>query len=185
LRKVKVIHLFVRNLLLYTILFLFIWQIVGVSVGFEIAHSKIKKEVKLLLKNGVPKDERVIYSFSNDEIGLLIWVKKNEFIYNDSFFDVIERSENKGQTVLECISDKQETVLFKNLASIVDSNLSDQNDDGLVRTVKKFNVKYLSVEELGLYDLKTLDFEPSSFVNHLSEQPLNGFVGIEIAPPEA
>lgn len=174
-----------RNLLLYTILFLFFWQIVGVNVGFEIAHSKIKKEVKLVLKSGVPKDERVIFSFSEDEVGSLIWVKKNEFVYKDSFFDVIERSENQGQTVLECISDKQETVLFKNLASIVDNNLSDQNDDGLVKAIKKFNVKYLSTQGIDLKAHINLDFETSIIDNQLSAHPLNGFIGIEIAPPEA
>lgn len=183
--SVKVIHLFVRNLLLYTILLIFFWQIVGFNVGFEIAHSKIKKEVKMLLKNGVSKDERVVFSFSKQDLKGLIWVKKNEFIFQESFYDVIERRSKGSKTIFECISDKQETVLFKDLSSIIDSNLSDQNDDGLIKTVKTFNVKYLSFYCPMIWESVCVEEQRISKVDSFSDKPLLGFVGIEIAPPEA
>ena len=183
--SVKVIHLFVRNLLLYTILVLFFWQIVGFNVGFEIAHSKIKKEVKMLLKNGVSKDERVIFSFTKQDLKGLVWVKKNEFIFKYSYYDVIERRVEGSKTIFECISDEQETVLFKDLSSIVDSNLSDKNDDGLIKTVKTFNVKYLSFHYPVFWESLCVGEQRISKGDSFSDKPLLGFVGIEIAPPEA
>lgn len=123
----KIIHLFVRKTVQYILLFLFIWQIVGFVTYFEISHFKLKKEIKLLLKQGVPKDELVYFEFTDVEMNDLVWLKKNEFNLNGDLFDVVRRSKDKnGVNHLECISDKQETVLFARLNQTISQNLGNE-----------------------------------------------------------
>ena len=123
----KIIHLFVRKTVQYILLFLFIWQIVGFVTYFEISHLKLKKEIKLLLKQGVPKDELVFFEFTDNEMNDLIWLKKNEFNLNGSLFDVVRKSRDKKRVNhLECISDKKETILFARLNQTISQNLGDE-----------------------------------------------------------
>ena len=107
---------------------IFIWQIVGFVSYFEISHFKLKKEIKTLLKKGVPKEQLVVFEFYDFEIANLIWLKKNEFDLNGDLFDVVRSSElDSGKTRFECISDTQEKVLFASLNQNISSNLSDSH----------------------------------------------------------
>lgn len=117
-----------RKTIQYILLFIFIWQIVGFVSYFEISHYKLKKEIKLLLKQGVPDDELVFFEFTDAEMSDLIWLKKNEFDLNGNLFDVVRKSKTQdGINHLECISDKQETILFARLNQTISQNLGDEN----------------------------------------------------------
>lgn len=125
--KFKFILLFVRKLVSYSLFFLVTWQIIGFVAYFEFTHYHLKKEIKLLLKQGVPKDELVVFEFGESQMSKLIWLKKNEFSLNRNLFDVV-RSHKKadGKTYMECISDKKEMVLFAKLNQGISSNMGDE-----------------------------------------------------------
>jgi len=104
------------------------WQIVGFVCYFEITHYFLKKEIKLLLKQGVPTDELTIFEFDKSQMNQLIWLKKNEFDLNGNLFDVVRRHEKEdGVTYMECISDKKETELFFQLEHGITSNMGDDD----------------------------------------------------------
>ncbi len=116
-----------RKFIQYCLLFVFIWQIVGFVGYFEFSHSTLKKEIKTLLKKGVPKDQLVIFNFSAEELDELIWLKKNEFDLDGNLFDVVRRHTKKDGTVyMECISDKKEKELFAHLGENISLNMGDQ-----------------------------------------------------------
>lgn len=118
----------VRKLISYLLFGLMTWQIIGFVGYFEFSHFKLKKEIKSLLKKGVPKDELVQFTFSKSEINNLTWLKKNEFQYQDSLYDVVRTAKTKnGKITFECISDSQEKVLFARLGQTISNNLG--NDD--------------------------------------------------------
>ena len=122
----------------YFLLVLVTWQIIGFVGYFEISHYKLKKEIKGLLKRGVPKDELVVFSFNEMEISQLVWLKKNEFRLGDDLFDVVRRKEmSNGQIRMECISDEQEEVLFSSLQQSISNNLNDESDSNSVLTLFK------------------------------------------------
>lgn len=127
--KFKFILLFVRKLVSYSLFFLVTWQIIGFVAYFEFTHYHLKKEIKLLLKQGVPQDELVVFEFDKTELSNLIWLKKNEFNYNGNLFDVVRSHKMAdGKTYMECISDKQETVLFAKLNQGISSNMGDERN---------------------------------------------------------
>jgi hypothetical protein len=80
------------------------------------------------LKKGVPKEELVQFTFSESEIADLTWLKKNEFQFQGSLYDVVRSSKQaNGLTVFECISDSQEKVLFARLGQTISNNLGDDD----------------------------------------------------------
>ena len=169
----KIIHLFVRKTVQYILLFLFIWQIVGFVTYFEISHFKLKKEVKLLLKQGVPKDELVCFEFTDNEMNDLIWLKKNEFNLNGSLFDVVRKSkDNNGVNHLECLSDKKETVLFARLNQTISQNLGDEQSQTPIANWMKLlkipnNIPQNSLQ-IDLVNLQSEDFNEIPYLNQYS-----------------
>lgn len=118
----------VRKLISYLLFGLMTWQIIGFVGYFEFSHFKLKKEIKGLLKKGVPKEELVQFTFSAEEINNLTWLKKNEFQFQGSLYDVLYSTKHKnGLITFECISDSQEKVLFARLGQTISNNMGDDD----------------------------------------------------------
>ena len=159
----KFIHLFVRKVVQYILLSLFIWQIVGFVAYFEFSHIKLKKEIKLLLKQGVPDNELVSFKFSNTELEQLIWLKKNEFNLNGNLFDVVERYKSSdGTTHMRCISDKKETILFARLEQTISQNLGDEQSQTPISNWMKL-LKIPTCFSQNSFLIKLLDFQQKEF----------------------
>lgn len=123
------------------------WQIIGFVGYFEFSHFTLKKEIKSLLKKGVPKDELVFFTFSEAEINNLTWLKKNEFQFQDSLYDVVRSTKKEnGLTTFECVSDSQEKVLFAKLGQTISTNMGDDHHQTPVSNwFKLIKLPYLSV----------------------------------------
>ncbi len=107
---------------------LLVIQLIGFTAYFKVSHYLIRKEVKTLIKQGVPEENRIIFTFSSAEIESLQWLKKNEFRLGNRMYDVIQsRKLSNGTTEFQCISDKQEDVLFANLSLTVGRNMGDEH----------------------------------------------------------
>lgn len=116
-----------RRSIQYCLLILFVWQIVGFVGYFEFSHYHLKKEIKTLLKQGVPKEELVIFEFTPEQMSELIWLKKNEFDLNGNLYDVVRKHTGRdGKIHMECISDKKEKVLFAHLGQNISMNMGDE-----------------------------------------------------------
>jgi hypothetical protein len=142
------------------------WQIIGFVGYFEFSHSKLKKEIKSLLKKGVPKEDLVKFTFSETEISNLTWLKKNEFQYQDSLYDVVYTTKHKnGLTSFECISDSQEKVLFARLGQTISNNLGDDDHQTPVSNwFKLIKLPYLSVST----DISLVAFMDNSKIENYS-----------------
>lgn len=137
----------VRKLISYLLFGLMTWQIIGFVGYFEFSHFKLKKEIKSLLKKGVPKEKLVQFTFSESQISNLTWLKKNEFQFQDSLYDVVRTAKTKnGKITFECISDSQEKVLFARLGQTISNNLgNDDHQTPVSNWFKLIKLPYLSV----------------------------------------
>ncbi len=107
---------------------LLVIQLIGFTAYFEVSHYLIRKEVKALIKQGVPEENRIIFTFTSAQIKSLQWVKKNEFRLGTRMYDIIQsRKLSNGTTEFQCISDKQEDELFANLSLTVGRNMGDED----------------------------------------------------------
>jgi len=163
-------------------LLLFSWQIVGYVVFFEWKHIHIKKEIKSLLKSGVPQDELVDFHFNTYQIKQLKWLKKNEFEWNNQLFDVVQSfSSCDGITHFRCISDTQEKVLFKDLNKYIASNLEDDSQNS---TVLKL-VKVLLIDQFEFPDPKIVAYSPERRLDYFVylTKPLTRDIPTPSPPP--
>ena len=121
-----------KKIVVYISLGIFISQIVGFTIFFNIEKTKIRKNLKSLIEKNLPRNELQIFSFSQQEISQLVFVKKNEFKLNGHFYDLV-RKKNLSDNLLEfqCIRDDQETALFKSLSFLVDNKVGKEKHSPL------------------------------------------------------
>lgn len=121
-----------KKVILYICLGIFISQLVGFTVFFSIEKAKIRKHLKVVLKEGVPKEKLHIFIFSEKELSKLVFTKPNEFKIKEEFYDIVRRKKTSNHCIeLQCVSDKQETNLFQKLSFLVDYQVSKEKHSPL------------------------------------------------------
>jgi hypothetical protein len=168
--SVKVIHLHVRKSIPSVLFVLLVIQLIGFTAYFEVSHYQIRKEVKTLIKQGVPKENRIIFTFSAAEIESLQWVKKNEFRLGNRMYDVIQsRKLSNGTTEFQCISDKQEDMLFANLSLTVGINMGDEHHSTPFTTLFKIiQTPALLSEQPAIVEVLVFTLNATQFFSYAS-----------------
>jgi len=147
---------------------LLVIQLIGFTAYFEVSHYLIRKEVKTLIKQGVPEEKRIIFTFSSSEIKSVQWVKKNEFRLGNRMYDVIQsRKLNDGTTEFQCISDKQEDVLFANLSLTVGRNMGDEHHSTPYTTLFKIiQTPALLSEQPAIVEVFVFTLNPTQYFSY-------------------
>ena len=173
-----------RKLVSFSLLFLLTFQIIGFVGYFEFAHYQLKKEIKVQLKQGMPKDKLVIFDLNTTQLKNLVWLKKNEFNLNGNLFDVVRKSKSNGITHLECVSDKQEKVLFAKLNQNVSSNLGEDNQHRPVSSLfKLLQTPALPIRVFDITNLIYFKENPIETFNYLDHSSMK-FIQIVSLPPQ-
>jgi hypothetical protein len=132
----------------------FLAQVVGFTIYFNHEKAKIRKEIKSLYKEGVTENQLIKFKFSPRKYAKLVFVKKNEFKLKNNYFDIIDlKIDLKGNYIVKCINDVQETILFKNLTQNVHFNLGNESNHSPLKIV--FSV----VEKPFINNSKELNFK--------------------------
>ena len=144
----------------------------------------IQKDVKHAIKHSVPESQLIRFHFTFHEVNQLKWVKSHEFMLNGHYFDVIHKAKNKNGYFFKCISDDQETTLFRQLKSMTSFNMSHSRENQAVNVWFKFLSE--PMELLYLSDHDYLDFESRKMANLKSyrESYSSSFIFIETPPPD-
>lgn len=117
-------------------LLVFLSQVVGFTIFFNHEKSKIRKELKLLLKEGVPENQYINFMFSPKQYAKLKFIKKNEFKIRENYYDIVfSKMDKKGNILLKCVNDIQETNLFKNLTENINFNLGNESNKSPLKIV--------------------------------------------------
>lgn len=151
-------------------LIIFIWQLAGFFVYFEIERNRVRKDIKQLIKNGSLKSKCRLFNFTQKEFNNLTWINDHEFKMNGHMYDVVKKNKNKHGYSVSCIDDTQETRLFAELDDATNSNLNNQSEKAPLKSFEKLlNAAYLE-PFMTLIDFATIEFKEQS--NHFFYQSL-------------
>ena len=83
---------------------------------FKLRQEKVRKEIKMMLKAGVPDGELSVIRHAEDNAHEFRWIHSREFRYKGVMYDVVKSEiAPDGARLLYCVTDHQETLLFANL----------------------------------------------------------------------
>lgn len=112
-------------LLLFTLLF----NAVGVVVLFKVQQYQVKREIKQRIKHHVPIEELTTIVLTQQNSNEFDWEHEREFRYKGVMYDVVKKeSVNETTTLLHCITDSQETILFARLNDEVKKSMDSKNN---------------------------------------------------------
>lgn len=153
---------------------------------FKSFEAKYKKEVKQIIKAGIPDEKLVLKTFHKDifenEFDNFKWTKKNEFRFKNEMYDII-KTEFKGDSVyFYCFHDLKESKLFKNLDQIVSKffNEDKEKQNEFDNTLSSFN-RFYSVNNASFSSISN----SSNKLKFFSAQgtTLSGFYTNKFRPP--
>jgi hypothetical protein len=174
----------VRKLLLYGFLGLMCYHLLGFFTYFEWKRYAINKQIKHELKHAVPDSQLIQFHFTHHEINQLKWVKSHEFILNGHYYDVLKKEKTKHGFFFHCISDDQETTLFKQLKSMTSFNLSHSGKDQPVNVWFKFLSEPMEVLQSIEIDYGQVDTQVSSGLTSYEEWSYSSCLSTETPPPD-
>lgn len=144
----------------------------------------IQKEVKHAIKHAVPESQLIRFHFTFHETQQLKWVKSHEFVLNGHYFDVIHKAKDKNGYFFKCISDDQETTLFKQLKSMTSFNLSHSGKDQPVNVWFKFLSEPMEVLQSIEIDYGQVVTQVSSGLTSYEEWSYSSCLSTETPPPD-
>jgi hypothetical protein len=101
----------VRKLTAILLVFLLLFNSIGVQVFYALQTLQAKNEMKAYLRKHVHPDEETIVL--TDHIASTIkWENPDEFSFQDQMYDVIEKRHCEQGLAIRCIADKKETALI-------------------------------------------------------------------------
>ena len=172
-----------KRALIFSLLAFTIWNYIGFYGYFHLEQSKVRKELKKKLKLSYSKEELKVFLFQPSDLKKLKWHKANEFEWNGGLYDIVYSDTlSNHQIQFQCISDKQETVLFAKLNMLVSNDVSNDNHPP-VRLWKVQNVLPLICENIvlkwELFDYSDLNqkvstpyiFSKKDYKKHLLSPP--------------
>lgn len=117
-----------KRLFSISILLVLTLNITGVFFVFKIQQYKVRKEIKHLIKAGIPENELHEFHLSNKDYEQLNWVRPDiEFQKGNEMFDIV-RAETKGDSILlHCVNDKEEAVLFAQLDELIQKKMEKES----------------------------------------------------------
>jgi len=87
--------------------------IMGYHFVFRYQIALAKTQMKHELLSGIHDSEMIHFEFSCQQARQLEWENGNEFRYQGTMFDVIQKTFVNGKVSLRCVSDEKETALIK------------------------------------------------------------------------
>jgi hypothetical protein len=167
-------------------LLVFFTQVLGFTVYFNHEKNKIRKELKTIIKEGVPENQLIKFKFTPKQFSKLNFIKKKEFKIGENYYDIVFKSlDKKGNILLKCVNDKQETILFKNLTQNVNFNLGNEPNKSPLKIVFSIVEKPF----LGNTLIPKINLKPNYFLENKSFFSYSFFaknraIHVDIPPPK-
>lgn len=153
-----------KRLISFLFLIIFIWQLAGFFIYFEIARFHVRKDIKRAIKHSLPQNKFKQFNFTNEEFKYLTWINEHEFKMNGRLYDVVKKNKSNVGFSVYCIDDIQETVLFAQLDEATVSNLNNQPEKAPLKSfVKLFKLAYIEPDDTHTGHAKTKITEQNNY----------------------
>ncbi len=161
-----------------------LFQLTGFLIVFKVKQQAIRKEIKHLIKNGVPQNELIAIEFNSSNKLDFDWKHSREFSYKGSMYDIVRTDTiNQNTFLFYCVNDIQEKQLFANLDKMVSSCFSEQSKqkDKHIDFSQLLTLKYLAPDIGLLFSKNNSLFFRANYLNHQYQSP---FILSSEPPPQ-
>ena len=121
---------------------------------FKVQQYQVKREIKQRIKKDVPTEELTTIVLTQQNSHEFDWEHEREFRYKGVMYDVVKKEiVNKTTTLLFCVTDKQETILFAKINEEVTKNMDTKNNGShpLKNVFKLLSNIYFPHEEINFH----------------------------------
>ena len=168
-----------KRLFSFLFLIVFIWQLAGFFIYFEIERYHVRKDIKRAIKHSLPQNEFKQFYFTEKELKELTWINDHEFKMNGRLYDVVKKNKSNVGFSVSCIDDIQETVLFAELDEATVSNLNNQPEKAPLKLFVKLlklayierNSAFLSLQNIEVSE-RTIQFHFQTLFSEFKKQKL-------------
>ena len=148
-----------KRLFSFLFLIVFIWQLAGFFIYFEIERYHVRKDIKRAIKYSLPQNEFKQFNFTNAEFNELTWINDHEFKMNGRLYDVLKKYKSNVGFSVSCIDDIQETALFAQLDEATAANMNNQPEKAPLKLfVKLLKLAYIEADSV-LLNNKEVEFQ--------------------------
>jgi hypothetical protein len=151
-----------------------LFQLTGFLIVFKVKQQAIRKEIKHLIKNGVPQNELFAIEFNSSNKLDFDWKHSREFSYKGNMYDIVRTDTiNQSTFLFYCVNDIQEKQLFANLDKMVSSCFSEQSQqtDKQIDFSQLLTLKYLAPNVYLLFYKSNSLFFRANYLNHQYQSP--------------
>jgi hypothetical protein len=119
------------------LLAILVFNLVGVFFVFKIQQYHARKEMKQLIKQGLPESSLIAISFSYNETNFE-WKDEHEFRYKGIMYDIVKQTSDGSTITYFCVNDEQESALFAHLDEELQKNESGKKTNNCIKLLFKF-----------------------------------------------
>lgn len=145
--------------------------------------NQIRKEIKKYIKNQVPDDQLVCIRHTPASASEFHWIHSREFRYNGTMYDVVTVKVISDNVIeYHCVTDHQETVLFKNLNKYVNSSMNSHKANSKAVNLLSLLLSSLYFESgkvsVPLFSISFVQWTERAIFYHSPD------IGLNLPPPE-
>jgi DUF2075 family protein len=158
-------------------------NIAGYHLVFNFKRNEIKTEMAELINSSLKQKgvQRLIISLTDKvAINELIWKDGKEFEWNGVLYDLVQKTEDNGKLLLDCIPDKKETSLQKDYARMNKDNLPKSNK-GAIQLLKIISSVY--TEDIFSKNISPFSHAKATFYAYADGLIANSYAVI-VPPPK-
>jgi hypothetical protein len=161
-----------------------LFQLTGFMIIFKVKQNAIRKEIKHLIKNGVPQNELIVIELNSLNKNNFDWKHSREFSFKGDMYDIVRTDTiNQNTFMFYCVNDIQEKELFANLDRMVSACFSEQTKqtDKQIDFSQLLTLKYI-VPSLSKHSSKALS--PLCNPNYLESHYQSPIIQLSEHPPQ-
>lgn len=140
-----------KKIIFYLLFSIFIYQIGGYIISFNIMKYSIESKMKLRIKQNLSNEAYSIFNYNQiSNHTTFKWEEKGkEFWYDGKIYDIVKRYKSG---TLKCIADTQEKKIFKNLEGYVNGFFTkNPNGKKSLQTINSlFFAVFLPAKEISI-----------------------------------